>query len=94
MNQNYLAIAQFLLLLLFFESLTTVREGTQLTYLCHTFAHIQYDFVPKYDYFFSLQIKHGFTVENVYINFTINFQPYISMISCLKHNYFYCWKSK
>ena len=65
MNQNYLTITELLLLLLLFENLTTFGKGT---YLVHTFSHIQYVFVLKYDYFFPSQIKHGFTVENLYIN--------------------------
>ena len=36
--------------------------------------------------------KLGFTVEKVYINFSINFQPYVTKKSCLKPNYLYCWK--
>ena len=71
MNQNYLAITQLLLLLIyiyiyFFEKLTTFREGAQLTYSCHTFSHIQYVFVPKYDYFSLKKTKLDLLLKNVH----------------------------
>ena len=70
MNQNCLAILEF-----FFEELTTLREGKQLTYSCHAFFQLQHVSVPKYDYFFMPEIKLKFTVENVCsINVRINFQ--------------------
>ena len=50
MSQNYLAIIHIV------AKLTTFGEGTQLTYSCQTIFHIQYVFVPKYD-FFPSEIK-------------------------------------
>ena len=38
--------------------------------------------------------KIGFTLEKVYINFRINFKPYITKISNLKHNYLLMLKSE
>ena len=34
------------------------------------------------------EIKLGFTVEKVYINFEINFESYITKISSINNNYF------
>ena len=50
----------------FFEKLTTFREGAQLTYSCHTFSHIQYVFVPKYDYFSLKKTKLDLLLKNVH----------------------------
>ena len=73
----------------FSEKSTTFGEGTQLIYSCH----IQYVFVPNYDYFFSLQKSNLDLLLNCVHQFRINFQHCITKISCLKHNYFLCWKS-
>ena len=80
MNQNYLALSDIL------------EKSSPLLRKLHNehshVIHFLYVFVPKYNYFFQSEIKPGFIVEKVYMNFRIKFQTYIANISGLKHNYF------